>query len=95
MKKIIILASVLILSACDHQPEASSYAGVGIQVDTLFTKGNCTMYRFMDGGRNRYYADCSGTTGAVTASGTTSYSEACGNNCDTDGGVTVSTRHQN
>jgi hypothetical protein len=55
--------------------ETSQTNNAAIQVDTLFTKDGCTVYRFEDGGRNRYFVRCdNGQT-------RTEWTESCGKNC--------------
>ena len=78
--KILVIAACLVIAGCDgHDPETSTLKGVGIKVDTLFTDDDgCTVKRFEDAGRLRYYTNCPGTT---------MYNESCGKNCVTQGGV--------
>lgn len=68
----VVLLPVLLLPACAKQAEQTTAVGVEFKVDTLFTHNGCTMYRFVDGGSFRYYADCRGETTWV---------ESCGKNC--------------
>ncbi|WEM34458.1 DUF4884 domain-containing protein [Xanthomonas phage X1] len=66
------------LTGCfEHSPpQEASYTQNGIQVEKLFVKDGCTVYRFLDGNiRYVYYADCS-------KSATVSYSENCGKSCE-------------
>lgn len=76
--KILVLALVtLSLFGCYGEAEMSQPAGVGFQVDKLFTVEGCTVYRFYDAGR-RYFTDCKGST---------EWQESCGKNCSKDAGV--------
>lgn len=80
MRKMLFLAALaaVALTGCFEYstPQEAVYTQNGIQVEKLFVKGGCTMYRFRDGNvRYVYYADCA-------KSATTSYAETCGKNCE-------------
>lgn len=75
-KSIIALALLAALTGCTKQAESSAAAGVEFRVDRLFTHDGCTVYRFHDGGRSRYFAKCEG---AATSS--MEWRESCGQNC--------------
>jgi len=69
--------AALALAGCERTPaEATAPAGVGFQVDRLFTHDGCTVYRFVDAGYSRYFARCAGA-----ASSETTWRESCGKNC--------------
>jgi hypothetical protein len=72
MKKILILAAILTLAGCSKPAETSTSVGREFVVDKLFTHEGCTVYRFNDGGNNRYFTNCQGST---------SWTESCGKNC--------------
>lgn len=72
MKLLIAVLAVAALTACSKQAETSTAVGVDFQVDKLFTHEGCTVYRFSDGGHNRYFTNCSGST---------NWTESCGKNC--------------
>lgn len=72
MKLLIAVLAVAALAGCTKQAETSTAAGVEFRVDKLFTHEGCTVYRFEDGGRNRYFTNCSGST---------NWTESCGKNC--------------
>jgi hypothetical protein len=72
MKKILILAAILALAGCSKPAETSTSVGREFVVDKLFTHEGCTVYRFNDGGNNRYFTNCQGST---------SWTESCGKNC--------------
>jgi len=79
MTRYAIAALVLLaLAGCEKPAEQSQRAGTEFIVDKLFTVDQCTVYRFADGGRSRYFTNCPGST---------SYTESCGKNCTYDGGV--------
>lgn len=69
MKYLIILA--LLLNGCVKAAQESAKDGE-FEIETLFTKDGCTLYRFNDAGRYVYFTNCSGST---------HYSETCGKNC--------------
>lgn len=73
----VLVAVVLALSGCTKQAEETTAAGVGeFQVDRLFTVDGCTVYRFEDAGRNRYFSRCSGSSSVTWQT-----EEPCGKNC--------------
>lgn len=75
-----ILAAAIVITGCDQrkQAETSTKAGTEFVVDKLFTVDNCTVYRFLDGGRLRYFTNCKGTT---------EWTESCGKNCTNSVGI--------
>lgn len=76
-KSIIALALLAALTGCNEKAaEASSAAGVEFRVDRLFKHDGCTVYRFDDGGRSRYFAKCEGA-----ATSHMEWRESCGKNC--------------
>lgn len=77
MKILALALAMFALFGCEKQAEMSQPAGVGFQVDKLFTVDGCTVYRFDDAGR-RYFTDCKGST---------EWRESCGKNCSRDAGV--------
>ena len=76
LRIILSIGFILILISCAKDPEQSTQVNGQFSVDKLFTKDNCTVYRFMDAGRYVYYTDCHGSTEWST-------SENCGKNCTT------------
>lgn len=73
----VFVATVLALSGCTKQAEESTVLGAGeFQVDRLFTVDGCTVYRFEDAGRNRYFSRCSGSSSVTWQT-----DEPCGKNC--------------
>ena len=77
MKILVLALAMFALFGCEKQAEMSQPAGVGFQVDKLFTVDGCTVYRFQDVGR-RYFTDCKGST---------EWRESCGKNRSKDAGV--------
>lgn len=76
MKRIIFVASALIaMAGCGKMPESSIQAGVEFSVDRLFTTNGCTVYRFSDAGRYRYFTNCRGSTEWEERPGKSSYSD--------------------
>lgn len=77
MKPLIFALSAIALIACDAKPAEESRV-VGPQgsykVDRLFTVDGCTVYRFDDGGRSRYFTNCGG-------SAMSEHTESCGKGC--------------
>lgn len=60
--KAALLIIALLCSGCAKQAETTERVGVDFEVSTLFTKDGCTVYRFSDGGYNRYFTNCTGST---------------------------------
>lgn len=73
MKTLLIILAVVALSACSKQAETSTAVGAEFVVDRLFTHDGCTVYRFSDGGYNRYFTNCSGSA---------TWQESCGKGCN-------------
>ena len=78
MKKILVLAAILALAGCSKPAETSTQVGREFVVDKLFTHEGCTVYRFTDGGNNRYFTNCQGST---------SWTEQCGKGCTRQVGI--------
>ena len=76
MKRLIILALAVAVSACTKQAMESSKPSGNSEftVDKLFTQDGCTVYRFLDAGYHRYFVKC--TSGDAR----TEWREGCGNN---------------
>ena len=74
-RAIAIAACAFVLAACGKPAERSTPAGVGFNVDRLFTHEGCTVYLFGDAGEYRYFTKCEGA-----ASSNTNWSETrpCG-----------------
>lgn len=75
MRAIAIAACALVLAACGKPAEHSAPAGVGFNVDRLFTHEGCTVYRFGDAGEYRYFTKCDG---AASSSSSWSETRPCG-----------------
>ena len=78
MKHLALIALVALLAGCSKQAETSTAVGAEFVVDKLFTHEGCTVYRFNDGGNNRYYTNCQGST---------NWTENCGKGCTRQMGV--------
>ena len=74
-RAIAIAACALVLAACGKPAEHSTPAGVGFNVDRLFTHDGCTVYRFGDAGEYRYFTKCEG---AASSNTTWSETRPCG-----------------
>lgn len=59
----------LALAACTKRPESSQQVNGSFEVDTLFTKDGCTVYRFFDTGYWRYFTNCKGATAWIEHEG--------------------------
>jgi len=74
MKTTLLIAAALLMG-CGERPVSSSQSNnPRIQVDKLFDHDGCTVYRFDDAGRSRYFTKCATTSN-------TSWTESCGKNC--------------
>ena len=77
-KKIMLsLAALAMVAGCEKPAEAVAHTGVGFTVERLFTHEGCAVFRFEDGGRNRYFTRCDG----IAAQSTTTWQESCGKSC--------------
>jgi hypothetical protein len=72
MKTVLAILALTLLAGCSKPAETSTSVGREFVVDKLFTHEGCTVYRFNDGGNNRYFTNCQGST---------SWRENCGKNC--------------
>lgn len=70
MKSILLLITVFVLIGCNKPSQETSSIGE-FEVEKLFTKDGCTVYRFFDN-RMVYFTNCDGST---------SYNESCGKGC--------------
>jgi uncharacterized lipoprotein YajG len=60
---LIVLGAILLLSGCERPAVSTSQTNnAAVNVQELFTNKGCTVYRFQDGGRAHYFADCRGST---------------------------------
>ena len=75
-----VLALTAMLTGCYHSAEVETQVGDGFNVQELFTHKGCTVFRFKDGGRHRYYTNCTGAT---------NWTESCGKNCTRQNGIST------
>lgn len=76
MLKFVIALSCLLLVACTEPAEyTASSSNPNVSVEKLLTVYGCTVYRFQDGGYNRYFSNCKSGHSEVT------YQRNCGKNC--------------
>ena len=77
-KKIMLaLAALAMVAGCDKPAEVVVRTGIEFTVERLFTHEGCTVFRFKDGGSNRYFTRCDG----IAAQSTTTWQESCGKSC--------------
>ena len=76
-KIMLALAALAMVAGCDKPAESIVRTGVEFTVERLFTHEGCTVFRFKDGGSNRYFTRCDG----IAAQSTTTWQESCGKNC--------------
>lgn len=70
-----LVTACLVLTGCAKDPIAISQTdNFDIKLDKLFTHDGCNIYRFEDGGRDHYYADCRGNVSDI---------RSCGKGCTT------------
>lgn len=61
MKKVIFLVSLFILSGCFKEAISHETTDINdINIELLFEKDGCKMYRFKDGMRYIYWSNCEG-----------------------------------
>ena len=75
-KIMLSLAALAMVAGCEKPAEAVAHTGAGFTVERLFTHEGCTVFRFEDGGRSRYFTRCDG----IAAQSTTTWQESCGKN---------------
>ena len=81
-----IAAFCILLTACDQpqqEPVAVERTSNGYEIKKLFSHEDCTVYRFYDGGYDRYFTKCQG------AAADTSWKEGCGKNCSRKQSITT------
>lgn len=62
MKTLLVIAAICcLLSSCKGKAKESIQDG-DFEVEFLFEKDGCKMYRFKDGGRYIYWSNCCGKT---------------------------------
>ena len=76
-KIMLSLAALAMVAGCNKPAESDVRTGMGFTVERLFTHEGCTVFRFEDGGSNRYFTRCDG----IAAQSTTTWQESCGRNC--------------
>ena len=77
-KKIMLsLAALAMVAGCNKPAESVAHTEGGFTVERLFTHEGCAVFRFEDGGRNRYFTRCDG----IAAQSTTTWQESCGKSC--------------
>lgn len=60
MRRLVFVA--LFSLACFRDPVSEQRTNnSNFSVEELFTHNGCTIYRFVDGGRHRYWTDCRGS----------------------------------
>ncbi len=84
MTRLALCLLLAALAGCQGEAESTTRAGSDFNVDRLFKVDGCTVYRFQDGGRARYFTNCGGST---------QWEENCGKHCSQQSGVTGS-NHQ-
>lgn len=74
--RLIIVLMLVLLVACGKTPQSSAQTeNPSFQVDTLFVKDGCTVYRFKDNFRFVYFTRC------VRGESKTKWDEPCGKAC--------------
>ena len=78
MKKLIYISLIaLLVSGCAKKAVGNiTTENDAIQVDSLFSRAGCTVYRFHDAGHYVYYTVCRRNDGTRT-----SYTYSCGKGC--------------
>lgn len=64
MKKLILIIPVLFFSCVEKGAAIEMNQHGAFQVEFLFEKDGCKMYRFLDGGRYVYWCNCEGKVNA-------------------------------
>lgn len=53
--------AILAIAGCEKSAKSAERVG-DFNVETLFEKDGCTVYRFKDHGNSHYFTNCNGTT---------------------------------
>lgn len=61
-KYALIAIATLFINGCGKPAESITQVNSEFKVDKLFTHEGCTVYRFRDAGKYRYYINCNGTS---------------------------------
>jgi len=81
MKKVTLIIAVLFMVGCNKSAKQTVETdNSSFKVELLFEVDGCKVYRFVDGGRSRYFTTCSGGT---------SWSESHGKNSTVESGITT------
>lgn len=75
---------LLCVSCAEPAQETRPSTNPHVPVELLFEVDGCRVYRFQDGGRDRYFAKC-------PASASTMSTESCGKHCTRDVEVPTTT----
>jgi hypothetical protein len=59
MKKILLIIAISTIMACNKEPQSVEQKGT-FEIEFLFEKDGCKVYRFVDAGHNVYFTDCRG-----------------------------------
>jgi hypothetical protein len=87
MRNLIIILFCLVALNCVKDPiNVSKTNNENYEVSFLFEFEGCRIYRFHDGGYNRYFSNCRGNT---------SWIESCGKNCSRSMEVIGDSRYDN
>jgi hypothetical protein len=69
-----VIVGIIALAGCNKSPEKKEQVNTQFEVETLFEKDGCTVYRFYDSIRPIYFTNCKGSTQWTQSSGKTTYS---------------------
>jgi len=85
MRKIILAIPLLLTGCYEKVPALETKQHGAFQVEFLFEKDGCKMYRFLDGGRYVYWCNCEGKINA-------DYETQSGKNRTTHNEETITTK---
>lgn len=74
VNKFLLIFTTVLLVGCSRQ-QAVETNNPNFEIDKLFTKDGCDVYRFRDAGYPRYFVKCENAQAGV------SWSESCGKGC--------------
>lgn len=66
---LVLLLTAMIVTGCGVEPAKESIQHGNFTVELLFTQDGCNMYRFYDGNKYVYWANCAGTVQSSYSTG--------------------------
>jgi hypothetical protein len=87
LNKLLLIFTAVLLAGCfgENAVETAKTNNPNFEIDKLFTKDGCDIYRFRDAGYNRYFVNCANNQASI------SWNESCGKGCTNNVSVQTNT----